>query len=265
MSVKNIYLEKKGHVATIVFNRPGKMNSFNHDMLSDLARYLDGLAGSREIRVVVIRGEGNVSFSTGYDISELSQKSADRHDVMAVVKTALDTGLSAIENYPYPVLAMINGYALGGGCELALTCDIRVASEKSRMGIPSSKLGIVYQPSGIQKVINIIGMANARELFYTGKYFSADRIMEMGLVNHIIPEKDLVSFSYELAGEIAENAPMSLRGLKKIFTVMNNNQLLRPEPMQEIHTLIDDSYRSEDFREGAAAFLEKRKPVFKGR
>lgn len=265
MPDKNIFLETKGHVATLVINRPDKMNSFNHGMLTEMAGHLENLAESADIRALVIRGGGSVSFSTGYDISELSRKSADRHDVMALVKSALDRGLGAIENYPYPVIAMINGYALGGGCELALTCDIRVASEKTRMGIPSSRLGIVYQPSGIQKVINIIGMANARELFYTGMYFDTGRIREMGLVNHVVPEDRLEAFTYELAGEIADNAPMALRGVKRIFNAINNALPVAPEAMGEIQGLIDASFRSDDFREASAAFLEKRKPRFTGR
>jgi enoyl-CoA hydratase/carnithine racemase len=260
-----VRMEKQGFIATVVLDRPEMKNSLNIGMLIRIAQYMDELSATDDIRTVVIRGEGGEAFSSGYNISEISKDITQEYVEALKGKNPLDIGLSAIERYPYPVIAMIDGYALGAGCELAMTCDIRVASEGSRIGIPPSRLGVIYHPSGVQKFINIMGLANTQEALYTGRYYGMERAKEMGMVNYVVPKDDLQAFTYKLAEEIAGNAPLSLKGHKQIFRKILHYQGLRQEDRPEIERMIAEAFKSEDLKDGALAFFQKRKPVFKGR
>ena len=262
---EQVLLEKKGLVATLILNRPEKKNSLNLHMLVQIAEYLNELAKTDDIRTVVIRGEGGKAFSSGFDISEIPKDVSEKFFEEIKGKNPLDIGFEALETYPYPVIAMIEGYALGAGCELAITCDIRVASEESRMGIPPSRLGVVYHPAGIQKFINVIGLANTEEAFYTGRYYDMARAREMGMINYAVPKEELHAFTYALAEEIAGNAPLALKGQKYIFRKLLHYQKVREEDRPEIERRITEAFNSDDLKEGALAFFQKKKPVFKGR
>ena len=261
----SVLMEKKGLVATLILNRPETKNSLNIGMLVRIAEYFRELAQTDEIRAVIIRGEGGKAFSSGYNIAEIPKDITEKYFEELKGKNPLDIGLQAIEQYPYPVIAMIEGYALGAGCELAITCDIRVASEDSRMGIPASRLGVVYHPAGVQKLVNVIGPANAREVLYTGRYYDMNRAREMGMVNYVVPQGELYAFTYALAEEIAGNAPLSLKGHALIFQKLFHYQGIREEDRSEIEKKIAEAFNSEDLKDGSAAFFQKRKPVFKGR
>ena len=234
-------------------------------MLLKIAACFQKLDGNDDIRTVVIRGQGDRSFSSGYDISELPTEVPDDLAKELTEKNPIEIGLGAVERYPYPVIAMIDGYAFGVGCELALTCDIRIASDTSRMGIPPSKLGLLYRPEGIQKFINVMGYAYAKEAFLTGRYYDITRANEMGMVNYVVPKADLHAFTYDLAEELAHNAPLAVKGHKHIFNTLLQCQVIRPEDREEIEKMIRASLNSEDLKEGSIAFLEKRKAVFKGK
>jgi enoyl-CoA hydratase/carnithine racemase len=160
---------------------------------------------------------------------------------------------------------MLNGHAFGAGFDLAMTCDLRIAAENAQVGIPPAKLGIVYQHDGIQRLINIAGLANAKEVFFTGRSYSAPRAKEMGMVHYVLPQDQLASFTYEMAREISENAPLSLKGMKVIFNKIFLSQKLDPKDIEEIEALRLQAFNSEDIKEGQQAFKEKRKPVFKGK
>ncbi|MCD6571169.1 MAG: enoyl-CoA hydratase/isomerase family protein [Deltaproteobacteria bacterium] len=265
MSGNVVLVDKKGFVATLVLNRPERKNSLNPAMLLKIAEYLNEFSRDDNIRAVVIRGEGGKAFSSGYDITEIPKDIPDELVEELKGKNPLEIGLDAIESYPYPVIAMIDGYALGAGCELAVTCDIRVAADTSKMGVPPSRLGVVYHPSGIQKFINVIGLANAKEVFFTGRYYDIEKAKEMGMVNYVVPKAEIYSFTYNLAEEIAGNAPLSLKSHKYIFNKLLHYQGVREEDQGEIEKMIIDAFNSDDLKEGAAAFFQKRKPVFKGR
>jgi enoyl-CoA hydratase len=265
MSDNWVLMEKKELVATLTLNRPEMKNSLNLAMLVKIARYLDDLSQTDEIRTVVIRGEGGKAFSSGYNISEIPKDITEEYFEALKGKNPLDIGLEAVERYPYPVIAMIEGYALGAGCELAITCDIRVASEDSRIGIPASRLGIIYHPAGIQKLVNVIGLANAKEILYTGRYYDMGRAKEMGMVHYVVPREELHAFTYALAEEIAENAPLSLKGHKYMFHKLSHYQGIREEDRPEMERRITEAFNSEDLKDGSNAFFQKRKPVFKGR
>lgn len=265
MSNETILLEKKGFVSTLVLNRPEKRNSLTSEMLLRIAQHFKELARDEDIRTVVIRGEGGKAFSAGYDIGEIPKDVTEELAEELREKNPLEVGFNAIERYPYPVIAMIDGYALGAGCEMAMACDIRVASDTSKMGIPPSRLGLVYHPSGLQRFINVIGIARAKEVLFTGKYYDIMMAKDMGMVNYVVPKSDIVSFTYDLAEEIAGNAPLSLKGHKFMFSKLLHYQGLRNEDQREIQRMITASLNSEDLKEGAIAFFEKRKPNFKGK
>lgn len=260
-----IILEKEARVATITLNRPEKRNSLNPEMLLKMAAHLAELSKSDEIRAVVIRGQGDRSFSSGYDIGQIPTMISTELAEELKSKNPLEIGLGAVERYPYPVIAMIDGYAYGAACELAMTCDLRIASDTSSMGIPPSRLGLVYHPSGIQKFINVIGLANAKEVFFTGRFYDIGRAHAMGMVNYVVPKAELHRFTYALAAEIAGNAPLSLKGHKTIFSALHHHQGIGPVDREHIEKLILEAFNSEDLKEGAAAFFAKRKAVFQGK
>ncbi len=265
MSNEVVLTEKKGFIATLILNRPEKRNSLTPEMLFKIAEYMNGFSRDDDIRTVVIRGEGGRAFSAGYDITQIPTDIPDELAEELKDKNPLEIGLAAIERYPYPVIAMIDGYALGAGCELAMTCDIRIASDSSRMGIPVARLGVVYHPAGVQKFINVIGLANTKEVFFTGRFYNIERAKEMGMVNYVVSKAEIHSFTYSLAEEIAFNAPLSLKAHKQIFKKILHYQSVKEEDQNKIEKMIADAFNSEDLKEGTVAFIEKRKPKFQGR
>ena len=265
MADDTIFAEKNGFVTTLVLNRPDKRNSLTPEMLLRIAGYLKELVNDDSTRTVVIRGEGGKAFSAGYDISEIPKDLSEELMEELRKKNPLEVGFSAIETYPYPVIAMIDGYALGAGCELAVSCDIRVASDTSKMGIPPSRLGLIYHPQGLQRFINVIGLACAKEVFYTGRFYDIMAAKEMGMVNYVVPKKDIHSFTYSLAEEIAGNAPLSLKGHKLIFSMLFHYQTLSDKDQMKVQQLIAESFNSEDFKRGSCGLFRKTETQLQGK
>lgn len=257
--------EKKERVCTVILNRPEKRNALTPLMLFQLAGLLKSIQEDGETRCLVLRGAGDKAFSAGYDISDIPSNVTPEIIAASKDKNPLQTGLQSIIDFPYPVIAMLNGHAFGAGCDLAMTCDLRIAAENAQMGLPPAKLGIIYQVDGIQRMINIVGLARAKEIFFTGRSYPAPKANEMGLVHYVLPQEQLASFTYEMAREISENAPLSLKGMKVIFNKIFLSQKLDPRDDQEIDALRAQAFNSEDIQEGRQAFKEKRKPVFKGK
>ena len=257
--------EKKERICTITFNRPEKRNALVPLMLFQFADLLNALKEEGEIRCLVLRGAGDKAFSSGYDISEIPKDMTPEMAAAFKAKNPLHSALQSIIDFPYPVIAMLNGHAFGAGCDLAMTCDLRIAAENAQMGLPPAKLGIIYQTGGILRMINTVGLANAKEIFFTGRSYAAPKAKEMGLVHYVLPRDQLASFTYEMAREISENAPLSLKGMKVIFNKIFLSQKLNPKDAEEIETLRLQAFNSEDIKEGQRAFKEKRKPVFKGK
>lgn len=262
MAEELLLVQKEGNICTLTINRPEKRNALTPEILLQLGDTLNSLKEEDEIRVVVIRGTGEQSFSSGYDISRIrsgeTQETGPR-------RNPLEYGMASILAFPYPVIAMIYGYAVGAGFELAVTCDLRLAADTARLGITPAKLGIVYGHTGVRKILNLVGVAQTKELFYTGRLIDAQRAREIGLVDHVVPAQELASATYDLAREITENAPLSVRGTKITISKILNYQTLSPEDEAELRELQAQAMRSEDLKEGQKAFMEKRKPRFIGR
>jgi enoyl-CoA hydratase/carnithine racemase len=212
---------------------------------------------------VLITGEGGV-FSAGYDIADIPEESFAA-DAEALVAHPFHAAMEAISGHPYPVLAAINGHCLGGGLELAVRCDLRLAVVSAKLGMPPAKLGLIYGHTGLQKFIDVIGVARTKELFLTGRNLSAPRAMAVGLIHDTVPEGELEQTALKLASEIASNAPLSLRGNKRAIETLNAYPRLTPDQERELIELRRSCFASEDFREGIRAFAEKRAPGWRGR
>jgi enoyl-CoA hydratase len=260
-----LLVEIKGRVATLVLNRPEKRNSLSPELLLRLHQTLEALKQEEAVRTVVLRGAGDKAFSAGYDIASIPARVPPAMQEKLKTRNPLDLAVQSLIHFPYPVMALLNGDAFGAGCELALCCDLRLAAEDIRMGMPPARLGLVYPPVGLIRFIQVIGPANARELFFTGRFYPVQRAKEMGLVHYVLPREELASFTYAMAEEMAANAPLSLQGLKRIFNLAAQTLTLPERDQAEAETLLARALNSEDLKEGQTAFFQKRKPVFKGR
>jgi len=257
-SYETLLLERRGRVAVITINRPTKLNALNIQTRTEGAAALDELREDESVRVVVITGAGEKAFVAGADIAEFEGRTAvTQRDVMTARSL-----FTAVDTFPKPVIAMINGFCLGGGCELALSCDIRVASESARFGQPEINLGIIPGGGGTQRLTRLVGEGKAMELILTGDMIDAQHAYNLGLVNLVVPAADLEAKTMELANRIAEKSPVALRMAKEAVKTAARANL--DEGLRREIDLFALTFSSQDKDEGVRAFLEKRKPDFKG-
>ncbi len=256
-----LLVSREGNICTLAINRPERRNALNREGLIAIGDILNGLKDDPETRVVVLRGAGEAAFCSGMDIGGGTQPS----EAVAGKENPLQYAKDAITYCPKPVIAMVYGYALGAGCDIAACCDFRIAAEGATLGINPVKLGRVYRYEGIHRFINLVGISATRELFFTGRFIPAARAKEIGLVDRVVPVSELPEATYALAREIAENAPLAVQGTKTLINMILKYQMVSPEQEAEMLALEDTVNASEDTKEGFRAFAERRKPVFKGK
>jgi enoyl-CoA hydratase/carnithine racemase len=250
-------------VARLMLNRPDSRNALDHEMLNAIAEVMPSLDRGIEIRCVLLTGAGEI-FSAGYDIGGFSEDEFET-EAESLVAHPFVRGLDAVAAHPWPVLCAINGHALGGALELTLCCDLRICARSAKLGMPPAKLGLIYGHTGLRRFINAIGVPRTKELFLTGRNVSAEHAEGIGLVNEVVDDGELERASVELAREIAANAPLSMKGNKHAIDTLSSYARLTPEQERELIELRESCFASEDFREGVAAFAERRKPNWKGR
>jgi enoyl-CoA hydratase len=256
---ETILLERRDRVAIITINRPDKRNALNIKTREEGATALDELRGDDRVRVVIITGAGDKAFVAGADISEFAGRTAITQREVMLGRSLF----TAIDTFPKPVIAMINGYCLGGGCELALACDLRIASDTASFGQPEINLGIIPGGGGTQRLTRLVGEGKAMELILTGDIIDARTAYQIGLVNMVVPAAELEAKTMEIANRIAEKSPIALRLAKEAIKTASRSLL--DEGLRREIDLFALCFSTEDKEEGVRAFLEKRKPDFKGR
>jgi enoyl-CoA hydratase/carnithine racemase len=250
-------------VARLTISNPGKRGALDHEILDAFASTLPKL----EARCVIITGQDRI-FSAGYDIGDLggSGRIVFADAAERLVANPFGAAIDAIDDYPFPILGALNGHAIGGGLELALSCDLRIAAGAIKVGMPPAKLGLVYSHTGIRKFIDTIGAPRTRELFLVGGRIDAETALAWGLVNEVVAPEQLGERALALATEIAANAPLAQSGNKRVIgAVLEARAQLAPEVERELLELRRACFSSEDFREGVRAFAAKRPPEWKGR
>ena len=246
-----VLVERVDRAALLTLNAPHKRNAIDRSMVDALHLALDELAADDDLAALIVTGSGDKAFAAGADIAELKE----RHALQAL--QAINSALfKRVEELPFPVIAAVRGYALGGGCELAMACDIRVAGESAKMGLPEVTLGIIPAAGGTYRLPRLVGLGRARELIYTGRILDSRECLRIGLVNHVVPDADVVSKARELAAEIAANGRLAVRAAKATM-----NALSRPGETAAVtfeSTVQALLYDTEDKHRRMAAFLEKR-------
>jgi enoyl-CoA hydratase len=258
-SYETLIVERRNRVAIITINRPEKRNALNIQTREEGAAALDELREDPSVGVVVITGAGDKAFVAGADIAEFAGRTAITQREVMLGRSLF----TAIDSFPKPVIAMVNGYCLGGGCELALACDLRIASEAASFGQPEINLGIIPGGGGTQRLTRLVGEGKAMELILTGDIIDARTAFNLGLVNMVVPAADLEAKTMEIANRIGEKSPIALRMAKEAVKLASRSNL--DEGLRREVDLFALCFSSEDKDEGVQAFLEKRKPAFKGK
>lgn len=265
MAKRLLVVQRKNNTVTLILNRPEKKNSLTPELVKILLQTFEELSMDDTIRALVIRGAGDKAFCSGFDIGSLpTSPSDDPHERLKILNP-VEKLFKTVIDYPFPVIAMINGVAYGAGCELAVCCDLRIGADNIRIGMPPAKLGLVYPWNGLQRFIQIIGLKGTKEMFFTGRAYEGVRLKEIGLVDYLIPGGELEAFTFRLAEEIAANAPLALKGTKRVLNLLLRAPMLDDRNLKEAESISQTSFHSEDLKEGQLAFLEKRKPHFRGR
>ena len=260
MNYENLLIAIEEKIATVTINRPAKLNALNKATISDLSKAVKLLGKNEEVRVIIITGSGEKAFVAGADISEFAnytiiegaQLAAEGHESL----------FDYIENLKKPVIAAVNGFALGGGLELAMACHFRIASDNAKMGLPEASLGLIPGYGGTQRLPQLIGKGRAMEMIMTAGMISADEAKQYGLVNHVVPQTELLSFTNVIAQKIIKNAPFAIN---KAIKAINANYKDGKDGFETEIKSFGKCFGTQDFKEGTTAFLEKRKAQFTGK
>jgi enoyl-CoA hydratase/carnithine racemase len=252
---------RDGSVGYLIFNNPERHNAVSLEMWAATADILEGFRNDDGIRVVVVTGAGGKAFVSGADISRFESERSTLEAVKhynAIVGKANQT----IYEFPKPTIAMIQGYCIGGGLGLALCCDLRIASDNSKFGVPAAKLGLGYAYPGLKRLVNVVGPSFAKEIFYTARQFDAAEAITMGLINRAVPAAELENTVKSMADTIAGNAPLTIKAVKYVV-----GEVVKDESQRDLAgaaEVVERCFTSNDYVEGRRAFMEKRKPVFTG-
>ena len=260
MELKNVILEKEGRIATVTINRPKALNALNSDTLKDLDLVLADLEKDNEIYAVILTGAGGKSFVAGADIAEMRDLNEEQGKEFGILGNKVFRRLETLDK---PVIAAIPGFALGGGCELAMACDIRIASVKAKFAQPESGLGITPGFGGTQRLPRIVGLGKAKELIYTGDMIKADEAYRIGLVNKVVEVEDLMEEAKAMANKIAANAPKAVSYCKD--AINRGMQVSIDEAIMIESEDFGKCFATEDQTEGMTAFLEKREKNFQNK
>jgi len=259
---EKLIAERDGGVARIIFNNPAKMNAVSLDMWERMIGLLEDYARDPSLRVLIVTGAGGKSFVSGADISKFEQQRSTPESVAKYGNTSAKA-YETLYNFPKPTIARIQGYCIGGGMNLAVCCDVRIATEGSKFGIPAARLGLGYGYPGVKRLSEIIGVSRAMEMFYTARQYTARQALDMGLINEMTGEAGLDSAVERMSREISENAPLTIATIKAVAREIGRPSAERDHA--KLERMVQACFDSEDYIEGRRAFMEKRKPQFKGR
>lgn len=259
MEYKNLLLSLEAHTAIITINRPQQLNALNRETIAELHESIRQLESNKEVRVIILTGAGEKAFVAGADIKEFANFSIEQGANLA--RDGQTKLFNRVENCRVPVIAAVNGFALGGGLELAMSAHIRIASSNARMGLPEVSLGVIPGYGGTQRLPRLVGRGMATEIICTAEMITADKALEYGLVNHVVAQQDLLPTCLDLAQRIAKNSPtaigLALDSVQAGFTSRADGFSMEIENFGK-------AFGTADFKEGTTAFLEKRKPDFQG-
>ena len=259
---ERIVAEKQGSIGWLTFNNPARRNAVSIDMWEAIPKVLDRFEADPQVRVIVLRGEGDRAFVSGADVSQYEKQRSSAEGIQRYEEIATRVQ-DRFQSCDKVLIAMIRGYCLGAGINISLNCDLRIASADARLGIPAAKLGLGYRASSVKNLIDTVGAAYAREVLVTGRQFTAEEAKAMGLVHRVVPVEGLEALVHEYCVMISENAPLTIRASKRIV-----RELLRSSATFDAEAcaaLVKQCFESQDYIEGRRAFMEKRKPVFQGK
>ena len=262
LQTERMIAQKDGAIGWITFNNPARHNAVSLEMWQALTTSLEAFAADPDVRVIILKGAGEKAFVAGADISQFKEKRSSPEAVEEYNATADRAGLT-LQASPKPTIAMVRGYCIGGGTALAVGCDIRIAADDARFGVPAAKLGLGYRFTGIKRLADVVGPAFTAEIFFTARQFNAQEALQMNLVNRIVPAAELETYTLDYANTIANNAPLTIAAVKRSIIEYLRNPAERD--MALCQKMVDDCYASNDYKEGQTAFMEKRKPAFSGR
>jgi enoyl-CoA hydratase/carnithine racemase len=260
LATENMLAEVAGAIGWMTFNKPARRNAVSLDMWEAIPTILDRFEQDPAVRVIVLKGAGEQAFVSGADISQF-EKARSSEETNAEYDRISEEAGRRLATCPKPTIAMIRGFCIGGGLAIALACDLRIANEEARFGIPAARLGLGYGASGVKRLMEVVGPAFTKEIFFTARHFSAAEALGMGLVNRVVADLSLEAYIREYCATIADNAPMTMHALKHTVGELAMGE---KADLAACERLVKACFDSQDYIEGRRAFMEKRRPVFRG-